>query len=103
MYFVWWYLFYIAGSWNLFKTVSLPWTHVSIFKSPSPVKPSLTLFKHTLYLYCFFVFSAEKKRVTAVKGGLAKLPCLTAPPNNMRDRIKLVLWFKNESAIPIYT
>lgn len=45
----------------------------------------------------------EKKHVTAVEGGSAELPCLTTPPNNMRDRMKLVLWFKNESAIPIYT
>jgi len=45
----------------------------------------------------------KKKYVTAVEGGSAALPCSTTPPNNMRDRIKLVLWFKNESAIPIYT
>ena len=38
-----------------------------------------------------------------MEGGLARLPCLTRPPNNVRDRIKLVLWFKNDSAIPIYT
>ena len=53
--------------------------------------------------YFYAIFSAEKKSVTAVEGGLARLPCLTSPPNNIRDRIKLVLWFKNDSAIPIYT
>lgn len=50
-----------------------------------------------------FDIPGEKKLVTAVEGGVARLPCETKPPNNMRDRIKLVLWFKNDSAIPIYT
>lgn len=56
-----------------------------------------------MFVNDFQIFSAEKKSVTAVEGGLARLPCLTVPPNNIRDRIKLVLWFKNDSAIPIYT
>ena len=65
----------------------------------------LYLRKAFSFLSCLliFIFSVEKKHVTAVEGGSAALPCLTTPPNNMRDRMKLVLWFKNESAIPIYT
>ena len=54
-------------------------------------------------VFVLFLIPGEKDLVTAVEGGVARLPCETRPPNNMRDRIKLVLWFKNDSAIPIYT
>ena len=47
-------------------------------------------------------FSAPEQSVSAVQGSSVELPCnLTAPIRG--DKVRLVLWFKNESSLPIYT
>ena len=49
-----------------------------------------------------FSFSAPEQSVSAVQGSSVELPCnLTAPIRG--DKVRLVLWFKNESSLPIYT
>ena len=42
-----------------------------------------------------------QSRVSAVQGSSVDLPCNTAPIAG--DRVKLVLWFKNNSSLPVYT
>ena len=49
-----------------------------------------------------YFFSAPEQSVSAVQGSSVELPCnLTAPIRG--DKVRLVLWFKNESSLPIYT
>ena len=58
------------------------------------------LFKSNLK--SIFSFSAPEQSVSAVQGSSVELPCnLTAPIRG--DKVRLVLWFKNESSLPIYT
>ena len=45
--------------------------------------------------------SVPQSRVSAVQGSSVDLPCNTAPAAG--DRVKLVLWFKNNSSLPVYT
>ena len=45
--------------------------------------------------------AVPQSRVSAVQGSSVDLPCNTAPIAG--DRVKLVLWFKNNSSLPVYT
>ena len=49
-----------------------------------------------------FYFSVPENSVSTVQGSSVELPCnVTAPAEG--DSVRLVLWFKNESSLPIYT
>ncbi len=49
-----------------------------------------------------FLIPVPVTTVAAVQGSSVDLPCnISAPIRG--DRVKLVLWFKNESSLPIYT
>ena len=57
-----------------------------------------------IFLTFFFDFSfpVPETSVSAVQGSSVELPCnLTAPIYG--DKVRLVLWFKNDSNLPIYT
>ena len=59
----------------------------------------------SLYFLTFFFdfsFPVPETSVSAVQGSSVELPCnLTAPIYG--DKVRLVLWFKNDSNLPIYT
>ena len=56
----------------------------------------------TNYITLFFFFAGVKTSVSAVQGSSVELPCnITAPIYG--DKVRLVLWYKNESFNPIYT
>ena len=48
--------------------------------------------KYTVY----FSFSVPVKRVEAVLGGVAELPC-SALPSDAHDDVYLILWFKDDA------
>ena len=63
---------------------------------------SQTFFDVFLTPLFLFFFSVPEVSVSAVQGSSVELPCnLTAPI--FGDRVRLVLWFKNDSNRPIYT
>ena len=45
---------------------------------------------------CYFSFSVPVKRVEAVLGGVAELPC-SALPSDAHDDVYLILWFKDDA------
>ena len=45
---------------------------------------------------CYFYFSVPVKRVEAVLGGVAELPC-SALPSDAHDDVYLILWFKDDA------
>lgn len=53
-------------------------------------------------LFLWFFFPVPETSVSSVQGSSVELPCnLTAPIYG--DKVRLVLWFKNDSNLPIYT
>ena len=66
------------------------------------IKPGtvlINMMRNNLFL---FYFSVPDNSVSTVQGSSVELPCnVTAPLDG--DSVRLVLWFKNESSLPIYT
>ncbi len=50
----------------------------------------------------YFPFTGDVPVYTAVQGSSVDLPCNITPPI-FTDRVRLVLYFRNDSAVPIYT
>ncbi len=50
----------------------------------------------------FVYFAGDVPVYTAVQGSSVDLPCNITPPI-FTDRVRLVLYFRNDSAVPIYT
>jgi len=48
--------------------------------------------------FTYILFAGTEEEVWGVVGGPAELPCHTAPPPQARDSVRLVLWFKDDSA-----
>ncbi len=56
-----------------------------------------------LLIYIFVIYiSGDVPVYTAVQGSSVEMPCNITPPI-FTDRVRLVLYFRNDSAIPIYT
>lgn len=51
--------------------------------------------------YLFFLFSVPARVVWAALERDAELPCDITPPT-IHDSVKLVLWFKDTTGIPLY-
>ena len=49
-----------------------------------------------------FYISVWRRYASGTIGSLVELPCNTTSPLR-NDNVKLVLWFRNDSAIPFYT
>ena len=65
-------------------------------------KPDISLMFFSDPYFFSFSFSVPEISVSAVQGSSVELPCnLTAPIYG--DKVRLVLWFKNDSSLPIYT
>ena len=54
-----------------------------------------------LMMFCFRL-TGDVPVFTAVEGNSVELPCNITPPI-FTDRVRLVLYFRNDSAVPIYT
>ena len=71
----------------------------------NPSRLYFDLVEYFLYVttdLSFFFFPVPETSVSAVQGSSVELPCnLTAPIYG--DKVRLVLWFKNDSNLPIYT
>ena len=52
-------------------------------------------------MFCFRL-TGDVPVFTAVEGNSVELPCNITPPI-FTDRVRLVLYFRNDSAVPIYT
>ncbi len=61
-----------------------------VTSSPNKLWRSISIFN----LWC----AGTEEEVWGVVGGAAELPCHTAPPPQARDSVRLVLWFKDDSA-----
>ena len=57
---------------------------------------------HFLTAVCLHFFLGDVPTFTAVQGSSVELPCNITPPI-FTDRVRLVLYFRNDSAVPIYT
>ena len=53
-------------------------------------------------LFSFLFVPGDVPVYTAVQGSAVEMPCNITPPI-FTDRVRLVLYFRNDSAIPIYT
>ena len=60
------------------------------------IKPDLIILKHVT------CFSVPVKKIEAVLGGVAELPC-NALPQDAHDDVYLILWFKDDARKPMYS
>ena len=59
-------------------------------------------YEYQVLILFFSSFSVPQTTVSAVRGSSVELPCnITAPI--FGDKVRLVLWFKDNSSLPIYT
>ena len=80
------------------------------YKTRVQVKVFFNMIWHMLLLiqylpnWLYFHISEKTVYVSCVSRSSVELPCnLTSPLADQDDQVRLVLWFKNDSAKPIYT
>lgn len=53
-----------------------------------------------LIRFILFLFAARTIEMEAVEGNGIQLPCPLVPPS--RDKVHMVLWFRDDAGIPLY-
>lgn len=75
-------------------------THVSCCGNSSFHHFLPTIYSHFLFLSIFFLSTVRTVDVQAVEGNRISLPCPLVPPS--RDKVYMVLWFRDDAGIPLY-